>query len=46
MLVSRPGSFIPEERTPGTRWIGGWLDPTAVAKRKQSLSLPGIQPLD
>jgi hypothetical protein len=22
--VSRPGLFTPEERTPGTHWIGGW----------------------
>jgi hypothetical protein len=25
--VSRPGRFTPGERVPGTRWIGGWVDP-------------------
>jgi hypothetical protein len=25
--ASRPGSFTPGERVPGTHWIGGWLDP-------------------
>jgi hypothetical protein len=23
--ASRPGSFTPGERAPGTRWIGGWV---------------------
>jgi hypothetical protein len=27
---SRPGRFIPRERTPGTHWIGGWVGPKAV----------------
>jgi hypothetical protein len=27
--VSRPGRFTPGERTPGTHWIGGWVDPRA-----------------
>jgi hypothetical protein len=22
--TSRPSRFIPKEKTPGTRWIGGW----------------------
>jgi hypothetical protein len=25
--ASRPGSFTPEERAPGTHYIGGWVDP-------------------
>jgi hypothetical protein len=25
--ASRPGRFTPEERTPGTHWIGGWVGP-------------------
>jgi hypothetical protein len=37
-LVSRPGSFTPGERAPGTHWIGGWVGPRAslddVEKRK------------
>jgi hypothetical protein len=28
--ASRPGRFTPRERTLGTRWIGGWVDPRAV----------------
>jgi hypothetical protein len=27
--ASRPGRFTPEERAPGTHWIGGWVDPRA-----------------
>jgi hypothetical protein len=27
--VSRPCHFTPGERTPGTHWIGGWVDPRA-----------------
>jgi hypothetical protein len=36
--VTRPGRFIPRERTPGTPWIGGYVGPRAgldaVEKRK------------
>jgi hypothetical protein len=43
---SRPGRFTPEERAPGTHWIGGWMDPRAglddVEKRK-FLTLPGLE---
>jgi hypothetical protein len=28
--ASRPGRFTPRERSPGTRWIGGWVGPRAV----------------
>jgi hypothetical protein len=27
--TSRPGRFIPEEKAPGTHWIGDWVDPRA-----------------
>jgi hypothetical protein len=27
--ASRPCRFTPGERTPGTHWIGGWVDPRA-----------------
>jgi hypothetical protein len=40
---SCPGHFTPGETTPGTHWIGGWVDPRAslddVEKRK-FLTLP------
>jgi hypothetical protein len=43
---SRPGYFTPEERAPGTHWIGGCVDPRAdldnVEKRK-FLTLPRLQ---
>jgi hypothetical protein len=29
-LASRPGSFTPREKAPGTHWIGGWVCPRAV----------------
>jgi hypothetical protein len=45
-LASRPGRYIPDERAPGTHWIGGWLDHKAglddVEKRK-FLTLPGLE---
>jgi hypothetical protein len=28
-LASRLGRFTPEERDPGTHWIGGWVEPRA-----------------
>jgi hypothetical protein len=44
--ISHPCRFTPEERAPGTRWIGGWVGPTAglddVEKRK-FLTLPGFE---
>jgi hypothetical protein len=48
--ASRPFRFTPGERAPGTRSIGGWVDPRAglddVEKRK-FLTLPGpeLRPL-
>jgi hypothetical protein len=29
LSASSPGRFTPRERAPGTRWIGGWVDPRA-----------------
>jgi hypothetical protein len=44
--ASRTGRLIPEERAPGTHWIGGWVGPRAgldeVEKRK-FLILPGLE---
>jgi hypothetical protein len=43
--VSRPGRFTPGERSPGTDWIGGWVDPGTsldVEKRK-FLTLSGLE---
>jgi hypothetical protein len=44
--TSRPGHFTPEERAPGTHWIGGWVDLRVglddLEKRK-FLSLPGLE---
>jgi hypothetical protein len=48
--ASRPGCFIPGEKSPGTHWMRGLVDPRAglddVEKRK-FLTLPGLklQPL-
>jgi hypothetical protein len=44
--ASRPGRFTPGERSSGTYWIGGWVDPRAglndIEKRK-FLTLPGLE---
>jgi hypothetical protein len=42
--TSRPGRFTPEERAPGTYWIGGWVDLSLddLEKRKFS-SIPGFE---
>jgi hypothetical protein len=46
LSASHPGCFTRGERTPGTHWIGGWVDPRAgldnVEKRK-FLTLPGLE---
>jgi hypothetical protein len=48
--ASRPCRFTPEEKSPGTQWIGVWMGPRAglddVEKRK-FLTLPGpeLRPL-
>jgi hypothetical protein len=48
--ASRPSSFTPWERAPGTHWIGGWVGPqVGLDKGKwKCLTLPGLeqQPLD
>jgi hypothetical protein len=44
--ASHPGRFTPEERAPGTHWIGSWVGPRAglddVEERKL-LTLPGLE---
>jgi hypothetical protein len=44
--ASRPGSFTPGEKAPGTHWIGGWVNPTAGLKdmkKRKFLTLPGLE---
>jgi hypothetical protein len=44
--ASRSGCFTPGERTPGTHWIGGWVDPRAGLEDLEKikfLTLPGLQ---
>jgi hypothetical protein len=44
--ASRPGRFPPDERAPGTHWIGGWVDPRAGlddVKRRKFLTPPGLE---
>jgi hypothetical protein len=48
--ASRLGRFTPEERAPGTHWIGGWVDLRArleAVKKRKFLILPGheVRPL-
>jgi len=42
--ASRPGCFIPGERSHATHWIGGWVGPgpvlDAVSNREKSHSRP------
>jgi hypothetical protein len=43
--ASRSDRFTPEERAPGTHWVGGWVALSAgldIEKRKFS-SLPGLE---
>jgi hypothetical protein len=44
--ASRTGRFTPRGKSPGTHWIGGWVDHRAglddVEKRK-FLTLPGLE---
>jgi hypothetical protein len=44
--ASRPDRFTPEERAPGTHWIGGWVGPRTglddVEMRKFFI-LPGLE---
>jgi hypothetical protein len=42
----RLGHFTPEERAPGTHWIGGWVDPRVNLddlKKRKFLTLPGLE---
>jgi hypothetical protein len=44
--ASRPGRFTPGERTRGTPWIGGWVDPRAGlddVEKRELLTLPGLE---
>jgi hypothetical protein len=47
MVSFTPGRFIPRERAPGTHWIGGWVDPSAVldAVVKRKIPSPRQEPL-
>jgi hypothetical protein len=38
--ASRPGRFTPEERAPGTHWIGGWVDPYRDSNSDPSVVQP------
>jgi hypothetical protein len=38
--ASRLGHFNPKERTLGTHWIGGWVDPRAVLDAVVKRKLP------
>jgi hypothetical protein len=55
-LASRSGCFTPKERTPGTHWIGGWVDTRAFlnavvkwkipsTRRKSNHRTPIVQPV-
>jgi hypothetical protein len=44
--ASRPCRFIPVERSPGTHWIGGWVDPRASLddlEDRKFLTLPRLK---
>jgi hypothetical protein len=49
--ASSPGRFTPEEKSPGTHWIGCWMDPIAVdpiaglddMEKRKFLILPGLE---
>jgi hypothetical protein len=47
LSASNPGRFTSGERDFSTHWVGGWVGRRAgldaVAKRKKSLLLPGIE---
>jgi hypothetical protein len=40
--ASRPCRFTPGEGTPGTHWIGGWVDPRAGLDDVEK-TLPGLE---
>jgi hypothetical protein len=37
--ASRPCRFTPEERAPGTHWIGGWVGPRAGLEFRMVLTV-------
>jgi hypothetical protein len=43
--ASRPCRFTPEERVPGTHWIGSWVDRTGLddVEKIKFLTLPGLE---
>jgi hypothetical protein len=41
--ASHPGRFTPEERAPGTHWIGGWVGPRTGLDVEKSLARTGTQ---
>jgi hypothetical protein len=44
--ASRPGRFTPEERAPGTHWIGGWVNPRAGlddSEKRKFMILQGLE---
>jgi hypothetical protein len=44
--LSRPDRFNPGERSPGTHWIEGWVDPRNgpdIMKKRKFLTLPGLE---
>jgi hypothetical protein len=41
--ASRPGSFTPRERAPGTHWIGGWVGPRAVLDAVVERKIPSTR---
>jgi hypothetical protein len=44
--ASRPGRFTPEERAPGTHWIGGWVDPRdglGYLEKRKFLTTPELE---
>jgi hypothetical protein len=46
MVSFTPWPLYPEERAPGTHWIGGWVDPRAgldSAEKRKFLTLPGLE---
>jgi hypothetical protein len=41
--ASRPGCFTPEERAPGTHWIGGWVGPRSGLEKRNFLTVPRLE---
>jgi hypothetical protein len=39
-----PAALPPEEITPSTHWIGGWVGPGAGPDAVENPALPGIKP--